>query len=149
MRKSEGMSTTSRDITDKPDPDADPDHGKPESPTSLKGSAWKIGIKRALSEFSRDKCTDLAAGLTYFAVLSLFPALLAVVSLLGVFGQGQATVDAVMELLEGAAPEETLAALRGPSSRSSTPRPPASPSSPVSPVRCGRPRATSARSAGR
>ena len=114
MRKSEGMSTTSRDITDKPDPDADPDHGKPESPTSLKGSAWKIGIKRALSEFSRDKCTDLAAGLTYFAVLSLVPALLAVVSLLGVFGQGQATVDAVMELLEGAAPEETLAALRGP-----------------------------------
>ncbi|EFV93108.1 TRNA processing ribonuclease BN [Dietzia cinnamea P4] len=108
------MSTTSRDITDKPDSDADPDYGKPESPTSLKGSAWKIGIKRALSEFSRDKCTDLAASLTYFAVLSLFPALLAVVSLLGVFGQGQATVDAVMELLEGAAPEETLAALRGP-----------------------------------
>ena len=38
----------------------------------------------------------------------------AVVSLLGVFGQGEATVDAVMEMIEGAAPEETLAALRGP-----------------------------------
>lgn len=102
------------DNTDRPDPDTDPDEGKPDSPTSLTGSAWKIGIKRAVGEFSRDQCTDQAAGLTYFAVLSLFPALLAVVSLLGVFGQGQATVDAVMELLEGAAPEETLAALRGP-----------------------------------
>lgn len=103
-----------RDIDHKPDPDADPDAGKPDSPTSLTGSAWKIGLKRAVGEFSRDQCTDQAAGLTYFAVLSLFPALLAVVSLLGVFGQGQATVDAAMELLEGAAPEETLAALRGP-----------------------------------
>ena len=103
-----------RDITDKPAPGTDPDAGKPESPSTLKGGAWKIGLKRAAGEFSRDSCTDLAAGLTYFAVLSLFPALLAVVSLLGVFGQGAATVDAVMELLEGAAPEETLAAIRGP-----------------------------------
>ncbi|GLB64886.1 ribonuclease [Dietzia sp. NCCP-2495] len=76
--------------------------------------AWKLGLKRAAGKFSRDGCTDLAAALTYFAVLSLFPALLAVVSLLGVFGQGEATVDAVMEIIEGAAPEETLAAIRGP-----------------------------------
>ena len=103
-----------RDLADKPDPDADPDAGKADSPTSLKSGAWKIGLKRAAGEFSKDKCTDLAAALTYFAVLSLFPALLAVVSLLGVFGQGQETVDAVMELFEGAAPEETLATLRGP-----------------------------------
>ena len=103
-----------RDISDKPDPGTDPDAGKPESPTSLTPGAWKIGLTRAAGEFSKDQCTDLAASLTYFAVLSLFPALLAVVSLLGVFGQGQATVDAVMDLLEGAAPEETLAALRGP-----------------------------------
>ncbi len=106
--------STSHPMADKPDPGTDPDEGKPASPTALTGAAWKIGIKRAVGEFSRDQCTDQAAGLTYFAVLSLFPALLAVVSLLGVFGQGQATVDAVMELLEGAAPEETLAALRGP-----------------------------------
>ncbi|QGW25617.1 TRNA processing ribonuclease BN [Dietzia sp. DQ12-45-1b] len=105
---------STRDITDKPDPEADPDAGKPESPTSLKAGTWKIGLTRAAAEFSKDKCTDLAAALTYFAVLSIFPALLAVVSLLGVFGQGQETVNAVMELFEGAAPEETLAALRGP-----------------------------------
>lgn len=121
MESSEGMSESTdrgsvddRDITDKPHTDADPDSGKPASPTKLTGKAWKAGLSRAAGEFGRDQCTDLAASLTYFAVLSLFPALLAVVSLLGVFGQGQATVDAVMGLLEGAAPEETLAALRGP-----------------------------------
>ena len=108
------MSTSSRDITDKPHTDADPDTGKPESPTKLTGGAWKVGLKRAAGEFSKDNCTDLAASLTYFAVLSLFPALLAVVSLLGVFGQGQATVDAVMGLVEGSVPEQTLNELRGP-----------------------------------
>ena len=109
------MSTDSRDIAEKPHPDVDPDHdSKPDSPSDLRGGAWKIGLKRAAGEFSRDNCTDLAASLTYFAVLSLFPALLAVVSLLGVFGQGQATVDAVMEMLEGTVPEQTLGALSGP-----------------------------------
>ena len=108
------MNTSSRDITDKPHTDADPDTGKPESPTKLTGGAWKVGLKRAAGEFSKDNCTDLAASLTYFAVLSLFPALLAVVSLLGVFGQGQATVDAVMGLVEGSVPEQALNELRGP-----------------------------------
>lgn len=103
-----------RDVTDTPASGTDSDDGKPESRKAFNPGAWKIGLKRAGGEFSRNGCTDLAGGLTYFAVLSLFPALLAVVSLLGVFGQGAATVDAVMELIEGAAPEETLAAIRGP-----------------------------------
>ena len=73
----------------------DPDHdAKPDSPTDLKGQSWGYVFKRALSEFSKDGCTDLAASLTYFAVLSVFPALLALVSLLGVFGQGEATTTA-------------------------------------------------------
>ena len=103
-----------RKITGKPHPDSDPDAGKPDSPTKLDVSTWKLGIKRAVGEFGNDNCTDLAAALTYFAVLSLFPAMLAVVSLLGVFGQGQSTVDAVLGLLEGRAPESTLDSIRGP-----------------------------------
>ena len=103
-----------RKITDKPHPDTDPDAGKPDSPAKLDVSTWKLGLKRAVGEFGKDNCTDLAAALTYFAVLSLFPAMLAVVSLLGVFGQGQSTVDAVLGLLEGRAPESTLDTIRGP-----------------------------------
>ena len=61
---------------------------KPDKPTDLKGQSWKYGLRRALKEFSDDQCTDLAAALTYYAVLSLFPAVLAMVSLVGVVGQG-------------------------------------------------------------
>ena len=56
---------------------------KPDKPTDLKKQSWKYGLRRALKEFSDDQCTDLAAALTYYAVLSLFPAVLAMVSLVG------------------------------------------------------------------
>ncbi|MGQ1839679.1 YihY/virulence factor BrkB family protein [Kocuria turfanensis] len=94
-----------------PDPE---DPRKPDSPTEISKPAWGYVFKRALSEFSKDDCTDLAASLTYFAVLSLFPALLAIVSLLGVFGQGQATTQAITGFLEGAAPPELVTLLEGP-----------------------------------
>lgn len=89
-----------REVRDDPD-SADPDDArKPESPTDLsKPSVWFV-LRKTAREFSRDQCTDLAAALTYYAVLSLFPALLAVVSLLGVFGQGQKTTDAVLKMVD-------------------------------------------------
>lgn len=63
-------------------------------------------MKRAFSEFMQDGCTDIAASLTYFTVLSVFPGLLAVVSMLGVFGQGQQTADAITDFLSGRIPDE-------------------------------------------
>ena len=48
-----------------------------------------------MHEFSEDQCTDLAAALTYYAVLALFPAMIALISILGVIGQGpKAVTDA-------------------------------------------------------
>ena len=85
-----GDDTGTRERT-APAPDAP---GKPESPTDLGKAGWRFTGKAALAEFQRDQCTDLAAALTYYSVLSVFPAILALVSLLGVFGQGQATTDA-------------------------------------------------------
>lgn len=84
-----------------PQPD---DDRKPDSPADLKKPAWGYVFKRTLREFGKDQCTDLAAALTYYAVLAIFPALLALVSLLGVFGQAQTTTDTVLEVLEGVAP---------------------------------------------
>jgi membrane protein len=69
------------------------DERKPESPTGLSGRSWSYAFRQAWAEFRRDECTDLAAGLTYYAVLSMFPALLALIALLGVFGQGASTTD--------------------------------------------------------
>ena len=51
--------------------------------------SWKYIARKTLREFTKDQCTDLAAALTYYAVLALFPALLALVSLLGMFGQAE------------------------------------------------------------
>ncbi|MET0476031.1 MAG: YihY/virulence factor BrkB family protein, partial [Mycobacterium sp.] len=65
-------------------------------------------------EFGTDQCTDLAAALTYYAVLSLFPALVVMVSLLGVFGQGKRTTDAVLQIIDDVGPSSAVETLRGP-----------------------------------
>src|SRR6476469_1939647 len=76
------------------------DAGKPDSPTKLTKPSWKFIARKTLREFSDDQCTDLAAALTYYAVLALFPALLALVSLLGLFGQQGKTGELVGVLSE-------------------------------------------------
>ncbi|HET8598705.1 MAG TPA: YihY/virulence factor BrkB family protein [Segeticoccus sp.] len=81
----------------------DPEHpSKVTSPTKLHRPAWTFAFKRALAEFSGDHCTDLAAALTYFSVQSLFPAFIAIVSLLGVFGQGPKTTDKLLNVVSQA-----------------------------------------------
>ena len=72
------------------------DARKPDSPTDLRKPSWKYSMKHAFREFMDDDCTDLAASLTYYAVLSLFPAATAVLSLIGVVGDGKKTVDTLL-----------------------------------------------------
>ena len=78
-----------------PDPEAP---GKPETPVQLTKPSWKYIARKTFREFSDDQCLDLAAALTYYAVLSMFPALLALVSLLGLFGQ-QGKTDELITVL--------------------------------------------------
>ena len=86
-----GTTTTGHAKTTTGQDDAPVDAGKPESPTKLTKPSWKYIARKTLREFGDDQCTDLAAALTYYAVLALFPALLALVSLLGLFGQAGKT----------------------------------------------------------
>lgn len=102
--------TISRSATE----DAHEKAPKPGKLSDMRGSNWKYIFKRALSEFTNDGCIDLAASLTYFTVLSIFPGLLAVVSLLGVFGQGQQTTNAILNFLQDYAPAEMLSLLEDP-----------------------------------
>ena len=71
----------------------------PDSPTDITGQGWVYVARKTMREFSKDQCTDQAAALTYYAVLALFPAMLAILSLVGVFGQGPSTVDAIKQIL--------------------------------------------------
>jgi membrane protein len=72
---------------------------KPDSPTDLTKPSWRYVGRRTLREFSSDQCTDLAAALTYYSVLALFPAAIAVLSLIGLVGQGQSTINAIISIL--------------------------------------------------
>lgn len=94
-----------------PDPEAS---GKPDSPNDLHKRSWKYVLRKTIREFSSDQCTDIAASLTYYAVLSLFPGLIAIFSLLGVVGQGKAASDAVLGIIEQVAPGDTVDTIRGP-----------------------------------
>jgi len=58
----------------------------PEAPTQLPARSWWPTLKRTVSEFRDDNLTDWAAALTYYAVLAIFPALIALVSVLGLIG---------------------------------------------------------------
>ncbi len=62
-------------------------------------------LKGTLKEFKKDELADRAAALTYYSILALFPALLALVSLLGVVGQSatRAVLDNIQKLAPGAA----------------------------------------------
>ncbi len=88
-------------------PDADHER-KVDSPTGLTRRSWRYVLRRTYREFGDDNCTDLAAGLTYYSVLSLFPAAIAVISLLGVIGQGTTSVDKVVEILRPLVSASTL-----------------------------------------
>lgn len=68
-------------------------------------------LGRALRAFYDDQMTHHAAALTYYALMSLFPALLLGVSLLGLVGQYPATYDAIMGYLREVAPASALAPL--------------------------------------
>ncbi|WP_280477357.1 YihY/virulence factor BrkB family protein [Nocardia asiatica] len=69
-------------------PDLDPD--EPSSPAELSKPSLVAVVKRAGAEFQRDNLTDLAAALTYYAVLAIVPGLIVLVSLLGLLGPNAA-----------------------------------------------------------
>jgi membrane protein len=58
----------------------------PSRPSKLKKGALRDVLKRTVAEFREDNLTDWAAALTYYGVLSIFPALLVFVSIVGVIG---------------------------------------------------------------
>ena len=71
-------------------------------------------LKRTASEFREDNLTDWAAALTYYGLLSLFPALIAMVSLLGIFGDPKTTTASLTEIITAIGPESAAQTFEGP-----------------------------------
>jgi membrane protein len=82
------------------------------------GAASKTGLfatlKRTLTEFQEDNLTDWAAALTYYGLLSLFPALIAMVSLIGIFGDPKTTTDTLTEIITELGPASAAETFEGP-----------------------------------
>ncbi|MFC6093492.1 YihY/virulence factor BrkB family protein [Saccharothrix lopnurensis] len=77
----------------------------PDAPTQLPKRSWWAVLKRTAKEFNDDNLTDWAAALTYYSVLSLFPGLLLLTSVLGLLGPNatQTIVDSLDVLGPGEA----------------------------------------------
>jgi membrane protein len=74
----------------------------------------KETLKRTISEFREDNLMDWAAALTYYGVLSLFPALIALVSIVGLFGDPDGTTEALSEIVTDLGPSSATDTFRGP-----------------------------------
>jgi membrane protein len=82
-------------------------NGAPEQPTDLGGGGWWAALKRTFKEFRDDNLTDWAAALTYYGILAIFPALIVVVSILGLVGESatQPLIDNLGTVAPGPAQE--------------------------------------------
>ena len=74
----------------------------PGTPTDLRARSWAGVFRRTVSEFKRDNLTDLAAALTYYGILAIFPAIIALVSILGLVGNS--ATQPLIENLDKVAP---------------------------------------------
>jgi membrane protein len=88
--------------SEEPGPSPEVERAAPDTPSELPRKSWGAVLKGSLREFKDDELTDRAAALTYYGVLALFPALLVLVSILGL--TGKSTTDKVLENVQQLAP---------------------------------------------
>ena len=82
------------------------------------GAAAKPGLlatlKRTATEFMEDNLADWAAALTYYGLLSLFPALIAMVSVIGLVGDPKSTTESLTEIVTEIGPSSAAETFSGP-----------------------------------
>ena len=71
-------------------------------------------LKRTFKEFSQDNLTDWAAALTYYGVLAMFPALIALVSIVGLVFEPKQVTDALNQVVGQLGPASAVETLKGP-----------------------------------
>src|SRR5918992_1405510 len=93
-----------------------PQHGNgaPDAPTDLKKRSWKDTLKRTFREFKEDNLTDWAAALTYYAVLSVFPALIALLSIVGLVADPATVSRVITETVSEIGPATAAETFSGP-----------------------------------
>jgi membrane protein len=97
--------------TEKSGPATEKSGPVPKTLTDMPRAGWLAILKRSIREFKHDDITDRAAALTYFGVLALFPAMLVLVSILGLLGKS--TTQQVLTNLGQVAPGGVSSFLKG------------------------------------
>jgi membrane protein len=89
-------------------------NGELTSPVALPRASWGDTLKRTLRKAKDDKINHWGAALTYYAVLSLFPALLVMVSLVGLFGSPDRVTKILTETISELGPSTAAQTFQGP-----------------------------------
>jgi membrane protein len=86
----------------------------PDQPTQIKARAWPGVLKRTFKEYKADNLPDLAAALTYYGVLAIFPMLIVLISILGLIGNSvtQPLIDNLGKVAPGAAKQIFTSAIQ-------------------------------------
>ncbi|WP_406390681.1 YihY/virulence factor BrkB family protein [Streptomyces sp. NBC_00887] len=86
-------------------PDEQVEERAPDQLSDMPKRSWMAVLSGTLKEFKDDELTDRAAALTYYGVLALFPALLVLLSLLGIAGESatKQVLDNLQKLTPGSA----------------------------------------------
>ena len=87
---------------------------RPEGPAHARKGSLVQTLKRTMTEFSEDNLTDAAAALTYYAVLSIFPALLAMISIVGLVGDPQTIIKTLTDIVSSIGPASAVDTFKGP-----------------------------------
>ena len=86
----------------------------PDTPTALGKRSWFGTLKRVVSGFRNDNLTDWAAALTYYAVLSIFPAFIAMISILGLVVDPATITRVTTDIVSQLGPEDAVSTFQGP-----------------------------------
>src|ERR671910_884893 len=86
----------------------------PDDPTDLPKRSWFATLKRTFREFKEDNLTDWAAALTYYAVLSVFPALIALLSIVGLVADPATVSRVITETVSEIGPATAAETFSGP-----------------------------------
>ena len=86
----------------------------PDNPTDIPKRSWKDTLKRTFAEFKDDNLTDWAAALTYYAVLSIFPALIALLSIVGLVVDPKTVTRVLTDTITQIGPKSAVDTFAGP-----------------------------------
>jgi membrane protein len=75
---------------------------------------WRGVLVRTFTEFREDGCRDWAAALTYYGMLAMFPAAIALASLIGLVGDPEKTTQTLLDIVEKVGPQSGVDVFRAP-----------------------------------